>query len=253
MTAPQGQLPEGAIGVDGLRGLQSMTEESVRSSIRSPFDSMISDLQSKMQNGLVGGIVKLVQGIVPAGFEAHQEFADHQLELNDRVDLLTGVRGYAQAYMSRNLDSRLGLDNYRDMAFDAPYGPTLGAHLYNGGIVFEEAGLWTVSGLATARPTAYSAEWGSSDGVAVMVQIRDSVWNVVSQFIVDQFCGGARTGVVWSLPVVIAQAGMAVTVRSWTSRWRWWDGGTQYSRLAVVKHDNRPVNPGQATVPDETT
>ena len=55
-----------------------------------------------------------------------------------------------------------------------------------------------------------------------------------------------------SVPVTVDQPGYYVTVEAYLSRWRWWDGGTRYSALAVVKHDNRVINPGADTVPDES-
>lgn len=140
MTAPQGQLPEGAIGVDGLRGLQSMTPDSVRSSMRSPFDSLISDLQSKMQNGLVGGIVKLVQGIVPAGFEAHQAFADGQRAIKDLVSRLSPLEEYASAYMP----STEGLWQGGRLPFTEVLVGSKGVTAYSGRFILNDYGMWRI-------------------------------------------------------------------------------------------------------------
>ena len=54
-----------------------------------------------------------------------------------------------------------------------------------------------------------------------------------------------------SVPVVVDEPGFYTTVEAYSSRWRWWDGGTRYSALSAVKHDSRAINPGTATVPDE--
>ena len=206
-------------------------------------------------DGLIDGIADLFRGVGRPGFEgAAQAFQDGQAALVDRLDLLDGVRGYAQAYMSRNVNGEWGTDNTRMLPFDAPLGPSRGAHVdaAKGGIVMDEAGLWTISLMCTARWTAYTSSWLDTDSVRVTLRVHRPDGSVYSQKVLQYLAGKSAVTPTVSVPVTVEHPGTYVTVEAWSSRWRWWDGGTRNSALAVVKHDNRVINPGTDTVPDET-
>ena len=140
------------------------------------------------------------------------------------------------------------------MPFDAPLGPSKGAHVdaAKGGIVMDEAGLWTISLMCTARWTAYTSSWLDTDSVRVTLRVHRPDGSVYSQKLLQYLAGKSAVTPTVSVPVTVDQPGTYVTVEAYSSRWRWWDGGTRYSALAVVKHDNRTINPGADTVPDET-
>ena len=230
--------------------------ESGRAWARGDLQGAINKLQTGVRDGFLAGIADALRGIVRAPlFQGVADaFEDGQAALTGRLDLLDGVRGYAQAYMSRNVNGEWGVNNTRQLPFDAPLGPSKGAHVdaAKGGIVMDEAGLWTISLLCTARQTSYTASWLDTDSVRATLRVHRPDGSVYSQKLLQYLAGKSAVSPTVSVPVTVDQPGYYVTVEAWSSRWRWWDGGTRYSALAVVKHDNRVINPGADTVPDES-
>ena len=230
--------------------------ESGRAWARGDLQGAINKLQTGVKDGFLAGIADALRGVVRAPLfqDVADAFDDGQAALRDRLDLLEGVRGYCQAYMSRNVNGEWGINNTRMLPFDAPLGPSRGAHVdaAKGGIVLDEPGLWTVSMLATGRATSYTASWLDTDSVRATVRVHRPGGSVYSQKTLQNLAGKSAVALTVSVPVVVDEPGFYVTVEAYSSRWRWWDGGTRYSALAVVKHDNRVINPGADTVPDES-
>ena len=230
--------------------------ESGRAWARGDLQGAINKLQTGVRDGFLAGIADALRGIVRAPlFQGVADaFEDGQAALTGRLDLLDGVRGYAQAYMSRNVNGEWGVNNTRQLPFDAPLGPSKGAHVdaAKGGIVMDEAGLWTISLMCTARQTSYTASWLDTDSVRATLRVHRPDGSVYSQKLLQYLAGKSAVTPTVSVPVTVDQPGYYVTVEAWSSRWRWWDGGTRYSALAVVKHDDRTINPGADTVPDES-
>lgn len=256
MTAPDGFTPEGAYTPESLPSMQSLTEEKIRARLRKPVDDAMGKMAAGLRDGLVQGFADALRGVVRAPLfqDVADAFDDGQAALVDRLDLLDGVRGYCQAYMSRNVNGEWGVNNTRMLPFDAPLGPSRGAHVdaAKGGIVLDEPGLWTVSMLATGRATSYTASWLDTDSVRVTLRVHRPDGSVYSQKLLQFLAGKSAVTPTVSVPVTVDQPGYYVTVEAYSSRWRWWDGGTRYSALAVVKHDDRVINPGADTVPDES-
>ena len=256
MTAPDGFTPEGAYTPASLPSMQSLTEEKIRARLRQPVDDAMGEMASGLRDGLVQGFADALRGVVRAPlFQGVADaFEDGQAALTGRLDLLDGVRGYAQAYMSRNVNGEWGVNNTRQLPFDAPLGPSKGAHVdaAKGGIVMDEAGLWTISLMCTARQTAYSSSWLDTDSVRATLRVHRPDGSVYSQKLLQYLAGKSAVTPTVSVPVTVDQPGYYVTAEGYSSRWRWWDGGTRYSALAVVKHDDRVINPGADTVPDES-
>ena len=256
MTAPDGFTPEGAYTPASLPSMQSLTEEKIRARLRKPVDDAMGKMASGLRDGLVQGFADALRGVVSAPLfqDVADAFEDGQAALVDRLDLLDGVRGYCQAYMSRNVNGEWGTNNTRQLPFDAPLGPSKGAHVdaAKGGIVMDEAGLWTISLMCTARQTSYTSSWLDTDSVRVTLRVHRPDGSVYSQKLLQYLAGKAAVTPTVSVPVTVDQPGYYVTAEGYSSRWRWWDGGTRYSALAVVKHDDRVINPGADTVPDES-
>ena len=256
MTAPEGFIPEGAYTPGSLPSMQSLTEQKVREKLRAPVDDAMGRIRTGVKDGLLAGIADALRGVVRAPLfqDVADAFEDGQAALVGRLDLLDGVRGYCQAYMSRNVTGEWGTNNTRQLPFDAPLGPSKGAHVdaAKGGIVMDEAGLWTISLMCTARWTAYTSSWSDTDSVRVTMRVHRPDGSVYSEKLLQYLAGKSAVSPTVSVPVTVDQPGYYVTAEAYSSRWRWWDGGTRYSSLAVVKHDNRVINPGTDTVPDES-
>ena len=257
------QRPEGTLEVEAIRGLQDVTVDSVRRAATSELLGVASPVRSNLfgridewgQEKIVKPLQQIFAGLKPPGWELVAEaFEDGQTALKNRLDLLDGVRGYCQAYMSRNVNGEWGTNNTRMLPFDAPLGPSKGAHVdaSKGGIVMDEAGLWTISLMCTARWTSYTSSWLDTDSVRVTLRVHRPDGSVYSQKMLQYLAGKSAVSPTVSVPVLVDEPGFYVTVEAYSSRWRWWDGGTRYSALAVVKHDNRVINPGADTVPDES-
>ena len=260
-VAPGGSnpRPEGSLSPSGLQELASYDEAFVRRQALTGITAAAEEARNGFVAGLRESIVKPLQqvfaGLRPPGWELVAEaFEDGQTALKNRLDLLDGVRGYCQAYMSRNVNGEWGTNNTRQLPFDAPLGPSKGAHVdaSKGGIVMDESGLWTISLMCTARWTSYTSSWLDTDSVRVTLRVHRPDGSVYSQKVLQYLAGKSAVSPTVSVPVVVDEPGFYVTVEGYSSRWRWWDGGTRYSALAVVKHDSRLVNPGQETVPDES-
>ena len=260
-VAPGGSnpRPEGSLSPSGLQELASYDEAFVRRQALTGITAAAEEARNGFVAGLRESIVKPLQqvfaGLRPPGWELVAEaFEDGQTALKNRLDLLDGVRGYCQAYMSRNVNGEWGTNNTRQLPFDAPLGPSKGAHVdaSKGGIVMDESGLWTISLMCTARQTSYTSSWLDTDSVRVTLRVHRPDGSVYSQKVLQYLAGKSAVSPTVSVPVVVDEPGYYVTVEAYSSRWRWWDGGTRYSALAVVKHDSRLVNPGQETVPDES-
>ena len=230
--------------------------ESGRAWARGDLQGAINKLQTGVRDGFLAGFADALRGVVRAPLfqDVADAFEDGQAALTGRLDLLDGVRGYAQAYMSRNVNGEWGVNNTRQLPFDVPLGPSKGAHVdaAKGGIVMDEAGLWTISLMCTARQTSYTASWLDTDSVRATLRVHRPDGSVYSQKLLQYLAGKSAVTPTVSVPVTVDQPGYYVTVEAWSSRWRWWDGGTRYSALAVVKHDDRTINPGADTVPDES-
>ena len=183
----------------------------------------------------------------------------------DDIRALDGVRGYAQAHMSLNVyNGGVGSDNTRWMPFDHEYGAWKGAHLGRDsedpgqvGIVLGEPGLWKVELRAHAKSTSATSGIGVPDNSQVYLGVyrisSQGVWNVWREISLIQNNGSAATTFDGGFMVQIPDDGYqyAVGAYCWSSRWRWWSGGSRYSGLSVVKHDSRQGDLGDYEVPDD--
>ena len=235
-------VPEGALPISGLNSLRDHDEQYVRDKARGKVLGAAQDAKDVFFQNILGG------------YSSVAEAADGQLDISGRLDLLMGVRGYCQAYMSRNVNGEWGVNNTRQLPFDAPLGPSKGAHVdaAQGGIVMNESGLWTISLMCTARQTSYTSSWLDTDSVRVTLRVYRPNGSVYSQKMLQYLAGKSAVTPTLTVPVVVPSPGYYITVEGYSSRWRWWDGGTKFSALSVIKHDNSTVNPGTETVPDET-
>lgn len=270
MTSPVGGKPESTqdayddVHSRGTSFGAELDEQSVRDlltpQIKNPFQQAW-DAMSNFFDNIIGGIAAAIAGTLGLNspFSPVQDaFQDAQHQLTSRLDLLEGVEAYAQSYMSKNRNGEWGVDNWRTLPFDAPLGPSKGAHVDPdlGGIVLDSTGLWTVYARITGRATDY----GGSGGVVMHVTVHYPDGEEYSQHRIegtsmrDLGLVTIQRGAVTlqaTFPVVVDTPGCYVRIRAWSSAWRWWNGGTRWSSLSVLKHSSDIVNPGEDTVDDE--
>lgn len=252
-------VPPGASDISAVPDLQNWTVERYKRHIGAPIRQAYGNAHDAIVDAVISNVVDgIYNAFIGNPSEEFQPVYDGQLELVNRLDLLDGVRGYCSAYQSLNINAALSLGNNRrrDLPFGSPYGPSRGAHVdaAKGGIVFDEPGLWTVHCMIHARKTDFVAGgFGEPDAAAMYVRIHQPNGVIDTETIVDAYSYNSSDSITATLPFVIPEPGYYVTIGCWTSRWRWWDGGTRYTRLSVVKSDNRAIEPGAPTVPDEAS
>ena len=232
-----------------------------------------------------GGAIADIASTADSANTAAQVIADGQLVLQQQTELLDGARGYCCAYQSLNIttgkvqaNDPLGIiktwsPDERMLPYDKPVGPSKGAHVDRSGIVFDQEGLWTVYVLCRRKKPGLGSASSTNNPISrVTAHVYDAAGNPYANrdFAVgtansdyrlsngEQRLSGTTyqdsdTSVTMVFPVVIPAPGYRVTVGVHDSqKHQWWLGGTDYATLAVLKHDNRTENPGDATVPDET-
>lgn len=258
-------VPDGAkqSGAD-LALVQNLTEDDVRNNIKGqallPWESAHGSFFTNIIGGLGNAIMAGINGIsnsigswASSFFSAGEQVKqtnDGMLDLANRTDLLEGVRGFCMAYQTFNVNAEWGLlgGNTRLMPFRGSYGPTKGAHIEGDGITLDEPGAWRIDSMVRANNTGY----GGGDGTLmdILVYRPDGSEYVRRRF--NAWTGQGKESIYGGFPLVVDGPGYYIRVETWTSRWRWWAGGTMYTFLSAVKYDNRSINPGESTVPDET-
>ncbi|MGW8538827.1 hypothetical protein ACWGK5_32400 [Rhodococcus qingshengii] len=175
-----------------------------------------------------------------------RDIRDGQLDYNSRVDLLEGVRGYGAAYMTSNPAVVAGATR---MPFSGQLGPLKGVQvLAGGGLLLESEGLWQISATTLAKSTVF----GGGDETVMYLSVRKPGGGVIFSEIPDvKRPGGARLTHHVTAPFVIPEPNYEVHVWVTSAKWRNFAGGTWYSRLSAIKHDNRVVATGTPEFPDE--
>lgn len=169
MTSPGGLAPDGAWVVGGRYG-QDITEASAKAAIRGQSVGGYEDAQATLK-ALSDDLDGNINGV-----------RDGQLDLSDRIDLLEGVQGYCNLFLSKNWQIS-GNGTRITLPFDTQLGPNKGANPWNGqGIRLLTKGLWRADAHVSFMPPAPSWLTGVSS-VTVQAWIK-----VVST------AGGANSG-----------------------------------------------------------
>lgn len=253
MSIPGAYTPHGETLSYGELARLADAEARTRRSIADDLRPSADALGLGLIDNLLGGIASAIRGVVvpPAFSDVRDAYQDGQRDLIGRIDLLDGLRGYAHAYMSVNVNAAWSVSNNRMLPFRAQLGPSRGATVLtdaDGGIRLEEEGAWLVGVKATARGTLYTG----SNEVYVETRVFYPDGQLLSYARTRAQPGTASVSVTATTAIVAPVPGCIIRVETWTGRWRWWDGGSAWSSLWAVKQDNRTDNLGTPTVPDET-
>lgn len=240
----------------------------------------IGDAFARGFNGITAGIINLFGGALLGRWDRVDPddiiINDGQIQLKNRQDLLAGVNGYCAAYQTKNIntgktekDNLLGWINVwkpeeRLLPFNGELGPSKGAHIGQGGIVFDEEGLWTVyvfarrakygSTVRDATPSSKCTVYVANEAGENYTEREYKIFSVKVDYDSDSrvdIWPDDDVSVSICIPIVIPAPGYKVSVGVRDSSPTWWRGGTKYATLAVLKHDNRTSNIGRETVPDE--
>lgn len=179
-----------------------------------------------------------------------EKIKDGQLDIINRTDLLEGVQGYGAAYQTKNINVGNGSGGWRDIPFNKPLGPSKNITIdeARGELVFGGEGLHVVYTKVYANDSVFSG----NDSVFLDINILYPDRSVYSwgRTIKHVPRGGAQS-VSSTYPVVVPGPGYRVQVKVYSSNWRWFKGGTQFSTLHVIRHSSTAINPGEQVVPDE--
>ncbi len=151
-TNPLRRFALGAGGPDRSR-LEDRTQTKVTEALQDDADTEFVNPFGDF-NGIMGGLVKALQGVYAGAigwlnslssmfagkWDQLETVTDGQLELNDRVDLLSPLQDYGSCYASGSGN----LINTGRVPFNKQIGPMIGCHLDSNGIVLEEEGLWDI-------------------------------------------------------------------------------------------------------------
>lgn len=247
--------PEGTYTAGDVRALQDMTEESIRAQIRGkalpPWQGAkvsFQDALANVGNTIVSQISGALRGLHLGEDSPLGQISDWQTALNNDMSVLQKSNGYCHAVQSRNVNAEWSTSNWRKLPFTFPYGPNKGAHIAGDGITIDAPGTWMIGVTARARGTGY----GGGDGVLLQLRVFDPAGRQVATKQIDGWPGGGTASMHFTTPMLVKEPGYRLEAWVWSGKWRWWDGGEQFSMLAATKIDPTWTNDAPATVPDET-
>ena len=158
MTSPGGEIPRDGRGPDQVYELATIQ----RPALANPDTYDLAELARQVfSGGILSGFVSLGEGIGQAiddianalfgGFiqndhPALDRIRDGQLALNERLDLVALISGYAVAYMKANRYKDRG--KWVQMEFDGQLGPVKNATVENDGITLAQ-GTWVIDAQCT--------------------------------------------------------------------------------------------------------
>lgn len=135
MTSPDGALPAGSLAPGLFAAAQAQTDDEAKAAAVGGALGGYEDAQESYW-GFESDVADLVE-----------QTRDEQLNLNDRVDLLEGVNGYCNLFMSANWN--VIQNQLLSLPFDTQLGPNIGAVPYDGGIRLLTKGLWRADTIIT--------------------------------------------------------------------------------------------------------
>ncbi|MGM5069833.1 hypothetical protein EU244_033965 [Rhodococcus qingshengii] len=116
MTSPDPTRPYPDGMLDGLGGIAAWANKT----------------RAEYEADILGKVVESTEKIT--------EFRDGQLDINDRVDLLSPLQDYGSAYAN----TQAGIFNKGQVGFTNQIGPMQGCRLVSGRIVLDDRGLWDI-------------------------------------------------------------------------------------------------------------
>lgn len=234
MTSPDGALPAGSLAPGLFRAMQLQTAEEAKRAAT---------------GGALGGFEDAQESYW--GFESEladlaDQIRDEQLDLNGRVDLLEGVNGYCNLFMSANW--LVAQNQLLSLPFDTQLGPNIGAIPHDGGIRLLTKGLWRADTIVTCD--RMSKTFTAQVYLTVMSVSSGQVYSDTRYDIVITPSGAesAPFSKTFVIPTDDAYMVKARIQHNNTSRLRVF-GGTLRSALSVNKWSNNTDNNVDIPVP----
>ncbi len=228
MTAPDGGIPEGSLLPGLFRAMQLQTED---------------EALAGATGGALGGFQEAQESYW--AFESEladtaEETRDEQLDLNERMDLLEGVNGYCNLFMSANW--LVAQNQLLALPFDTQLGPNVGAEPHDGGILLLTRGLWRADALITCDKMT-SSNFRAEIYISVVSASSGEVYSE-SRYDIVLTPSGSESAAFSKTFVIAVDEAYIVKVRirhNRTARLRVY-GGTLRSALSVNKWSNNVTN-----------
>lgn len=238
--------PKGALTPTGVKALQSVTEESARSEIRSQalvpwaqgrqnfFTNIIGGIGKAFENGL-RGIVDGLSSIFDPVRKAGEAAKDGQVDLNDRLDLLSPLLDYCSVSSPPGKGDAMNGKGW--FPFNYQIGPARGATPVDGKIRLEGKGLWDIRCMVTANEMMFDGYYHVN--VRVLHPDGETVYSEQSAY--SWSLTGGTVTIVTS--VVVPEPGYIVGCWVYAAAPRGWEKGPRWSRL-TVQHISRNIDAG---------
>ncbi|MGN0123762.1 MAG: hypothetical protein ACI38R_11045 [Rhodococcus sp. (in: high G+C Gram-positive bacteria)] len=224
MTSPDGALPAGSLAPGLFAAAQAQTAEEAKRAATGGALGGFEDAQESYW-----GFESDVAGIA-------EQLRDEQLDLNDRVDLLEGVNGYCNTFMSANW--LVAQNQLLALPFDTQLGPNIGAIPFDGGIRLLTKGLWRADAIVTCDKMT-SSNFSAQVYITVLQITTGAVYSDTRYDIVLTPSGSesAAFSKTFVIPTADAYMVKARIQHNRTARLRVF-GGTLRSALSVNKWSN---------------
>lgn len=238
--------PKGALTPSGVKALQSITEESARNQIRSQalvpwqeargnfFENIIGGIGQAFENGL-RGIVDGLSSIFDPVRRAGEAARDGQVDINNRVDLLSPLLDYGSLSTPPGKGDALNGDGR--VPFTYQIGPMRGVTPVDGMLRLDDKGLWDIRCMVTANWFFFAGE--------LIVHLRvlepdgETVYSEQGHYTSST---SIQTKTLVS-SVVIPEPGYFAEVQVKAADGRGWMTGPQWTRLSA-QHMSRVVAGG---------
>lgn len=164
MTTPNGDINTGVSYVwgEGHGYGQDIDQAAAWAAMRGDTLTGYTDAQDSWK-GLVSDLADIADQV-----------RDSQLDLTDRMDLLEGVQGYCNTYMSANW--LVAQNQLLELPFDTQLGPSVNAEPSDGGILLHTKGLWRADALVTADKMT-SSNYRAQIYITVFDTLGDAVYS----------------------------------------------------------------------------
>lgn len=238
--------PKGALVPSGVKALQSVTEESARNEIRSQalvpwqeargnfFTNIIGGIGKAFEAGL-RGIVDGLSSIFDPVRKAGEAAKDGQVDLNDRLDLLSPLLDYCSVSAAPGKGDAMNGKGL--FPFNYQIGPARGATPVDDMIRLEGEGLWDIRCMVTVNEMMFDGYYQVN--VRVLHPDGKTVYSEQSAH------GWALTGSTETIvtSVVVPEPGYIVGCWVYAAGPRGYKSGPRWSRL-TVQHISRKIDAG---------
>lgn len=225
MTAPDGSSPDGSLAVGLFAARQAKTAEEAK---------------AEAVGGALGGFGHAQEswwGLESDVSDLADEITDGQLDLEERIDLLEGVHGYCNLFMSKNWN--VASQTKVQLPFDVQLGPNIGAEPFSNGIKLATKGLWRADLLLTFAQSPPGNPWSAGAYIEVYNHVSGLSYSE-SLFALVVTQSGPETAAFSKTFVIPADDTYMVRAHVWqgTTTRRGIFGGTTMSALSVNKWSN---------------